>query len=610
MLAKGRDRFVSGLLAGGVALLLAYAGDAAAQSTKDDAKCINAMNKNLQKVASTMGKDVSACIKNFGKGKTEKLGPEGTAEGCLSADVKGKVAKATGKTSSDFTKNCTEGELVLVNQMFGSDLDINLSTEKDPSKCQQAVIKAVTKCQDARMKSYNSCKKNALKAGVSDPSELAACIGDDAKGKISKACGKISGDVSKKCSGQDVAALFPGCGVATTGELTTCLEEAADCRACAAIKLADGLDATCSACIPSGAIGTAHCLFDARAWCVGGDRDGDPCTDALANSDCPGGGNCLSNARVENVIWSTSPNPVFDTLSKGEMDYVIGTPDPVTGRAPVSCSSPFLAPDNFGALIGWVCQTAFPTPDCGDFGVIDCDGGEPVDAMYEAFHDIGDCGLGDDPNETDPNNLAGPSQCRALCEARCASLSANHTVFASKCEGYCRFGLLDGTQCSNDVECWVPNTDPNDPATWDVLNSGECVGGEPVAHAKRCNCECREIGGEPSRPGAFACEEGLVTTNEIAPPCDWLDVTTISIGCAPRGTSTFTSKVTDPDLLVGQTFEPNPKIGWPASCRQLAQDNLGTQRMAGTFLFIDSGLGDLVSPLSIMCQGPGYDLTP
>ncbi|MHC4138152.1 MAG: hypothetical protein ACYS0K_24710, partial [Planctomycetota bacterium] len=57
---------LAGLLVGCVGLLFAYAGDAAAQLSKDEAKCINAMNKNLAKVASTMGKDVSACIKNFG----------------------------------------------------------------------------------------------------------------------------------------------------------------------------------------------------------------------------------------------------------------------------------------------------------------------------------------------------------------------------------------------------------------------------------------------------------------------------------------------------------------------------------------------------------------
>jgi hypothetical protein len=104
---------------------------------------------------------------------------------------------------------------------------------------------------------------------VTDPSELADCIGDDGKSKIAKACGKISGDVTKKCSGQDLETLFPGCGVGTTGELTTCLEDAADCRACYAIKAADGLDATCSACIPSGPLGTNVCTLDARGWCIG-----------------------------------------------------------------------------------------------------------------------------------------------------------------------------------------------------------------------------------------------------------------------------------------------------------------------------------------------------
>jgi hypothetical protein len=458
------------------------------------------------------------------------------------------------------------------------------------------------------MKSFNSCKKNALKAGVTDPSELADCIGDDAKSKIAKACGKISGDVTKKCSGQDVAALFPGCGVATTGELTTCLEDAADCRSCAAIKLADGLEATCSACIPSGAIGTPSCEFDPRSWCIGGSSDGEPCTDGLANSDCPGNGNCQSNSSLFSTIAASSPNPLFDTPTTARMEYTIGTPDPVTGRTSVSCSSPRIDATDFGPIIGIVCQRAFPTPWCGLDGVIDCDGGETVDARYEINHDVDDCGLSDDPNETDPNNLAGPAECAASCQTHCAGLPGSFRVFNSSCEGYCKLGDKDGLICLNDLDCTVPNTDPNFPGALDVLASGECAGGEPVAHANRCQCECKEIDGGPSRPGAFSCEEGVITILESSAPCDDLGISLITKTCAARGTATFSARFTKADNNQGVILAPTPRTGSPASCRQLAQNNLGTNHMAGVHNQLDGGLGDQSTMWEARCQGPGFDL--
>ena len=621
---RSRGFFVAGLFAGSLGLLFAYAGDAAALS-KDDAKCVNAMNKNLAKVASTMGKDVSACIKNFGKQKLT-----GTAEDCLSADVKGKVAKAAGKTGSDFTKKCAslpafgvtdpntvnqvaiEKELFLVRDIFGSDLDLNLSTEKDPSKCQQAVIKSVLKCQDARMKSYNSCKKNALKAAhVTDPSELAACIGDDGKGKISKACGKISGDVTKKCSGQDLETLFPGCLVPTTGELTTCLEDAADCRSCAAIKLADGLDATCSACIPSGPLGTVNCVYDKRAWCGGGDRDGEPCTDVLGNSDCPGGGNCLSISQV--FVSNIAAQPLFDIPTGGQFNATIGTPDPITGLASIECVLIRSDPLELGPLIGTACvkPADSPIPGCPVAGQIDCDGGTPMELRHENYHDIADCGLGDDPNETDPNNLTGPSACAALCDAHCAGLThGNFSRLTSGCEGYCREGFRDGLTCTNDVDCVRPNPNfPNDPRPFDLADSGDCVGGEPVAHRNRCQCECEEIGGVRSRPGDYYCWQHFATTVESNSPCDELDTTSFSLSCNDRGSMRLLGTIFDVNAVEGASFSAGME-GEAPNCRQMAQNNLGSLALAGLSMTQDGGLGDQISATKVVCRGPGYDLGP
>ena len=86
-----------------LALMFMQAGASAAGVSKDQAECVNTMNKDAAKVAATQGKENTACVKNKGKGK---LGAQ-SADDCLTADAKGKVAKATGKTTADEAKKCS-----------------------------------------------------------------------------------------------------------------------------------------------------------------------------------------------------------------------------------------------------------------------------------------------------------------------------------------------------------------------------------------------------------------------------------------------------------------------------------------------------------------------
>jgi hypothetical protein len=614
-----------------VALLavLCVSGIASAQLSKDDAKCINAMNKNLAKIASTMGKEVSACVKNFGKGQVT-----GIARDCLTADVKGKLAKATGKTGEDFTKKCSvlpafgvtdpntvnriaiEEVLLLANNIFGADRDLNLVVSdkaiegtKEAAKCQAAVIKAVMKCQDARLKSFNGCKKDALKGDVTDPAQLAACIGDDAKGKISKACGKISDTISKKCSGRDLVALFPGCNASDPTALADCLNQAIECHTCGAVKLADGVDATCSACIPSGPLGDATCTSDSRAFCVGGPFDGEPCTDALQNQDCgpPGDrGNCLmvSNSLAQ-ILGAT---PLFDLPTEMAMGLTGGTPDPNTGIASVQFQTIYSVPIDLGPVIGIACIETVPFPGCGEDpkrNRVDCDGGEPLDYTTHAFHALDDCGLLDDPNETDPNNLLGPSECRTDCEAHCAGLDGDFVHYYSACEGYCQYGDLNGKRCANDVDC-VPDLNGNhmlDPNEW--LRAGRCPGGEPVAHPNKCNCTCVEIGGRPSSPGGWVADEPLRTTMEPDPPCDFVEVMSSGLTCNPRGTRTVTATMFNNNAVEGVRFDALALTGLTASCQQHAQGNMVSTRFEGyNTTAYDSGLGDMFISSEVVCVAP------
>ena len=65
--------------------------------------CVNALNKDAAKLAATQGKANAGCLKAAGKGKL----PSGqSADECLIADAKGKVAKVAAKIAADYTDKC------------------------------------------------------------------------------------------------------------------------------------------------------------------------------------------------------------------------------------------------------------------------------------------------------------------------------------------------------------------------------------------------------------------------------------------------------------------------------------------------------------------------
>jgi hypothetical protein len=256
-------------LIAGICLALVLSGVAHAQAPKQDQKCANSINKGAAKLAKAYAGDAAACIKNAGKGK---LPPGQTPTQCLTADNKGKVAKAKSKIK---TADCPGGappaaipglqtdpddieatmlakDLGLIEAIFGTDLDsvVVLSEKavpgsKDAAKCQAAVIKAVGKCQDAKLSSFNGCKKDGLKQGsIQDAAALEAdCMTPDipdGKGKIAKKCGGDF-DLGKKCSTTDNDALFPGAAPVSAASIDVAIE----CEVCRALNALDGLRRLC-----------------------------------------------------------------------------------------------------------------------------------------------------------------------------------------------------------------------------------------------------------------------------------------------------------------------------------------------------------------------------
>ncbi len=268
-------------LLGGMVLGLISFPVGEAKALTDDQKCILAVNKRGEKAFETKGKEYAACAKDFAKGKVSDL------EACVVADRKGKVAKANLKIFTDWTKKCvgkgvappsfgpTDPNVIrdeasgqeddTFDRIFGTDLNPiieKLATNKDKSKCQQALIKDILNCQKTKGKEYLKCKKTAIKAGISSNQQLQdACTGTgasgqpDPKGKIAKKCSltgakpnNILKDLIKKCEakGISVTQAFPGeCDGGDPEAVAACMDSILDCEICEYWNSSDNTNRDC-----------------------------------------------------------------------------------------------------------------------------------------------------------------------------------------------------------------------------------------------------------------------------------------------------------------------------------------------------------------------------
>ncbi len=258
-------------------LIVGFAVSSAAQQTKDQQNCTNALNNEARKVADKIGKEWCKCIQDKTKGKVADV------EDCVDADAKSKIAKAILKIGDQDAKKCSgddkDGnprkpdfcvtatpeptisaaafakEDAILHGVFGSDVDAALLADKNGNKCQLALAKTAKKCQATKLKEFNKCKKVALKDGAADGDALQdACLGigavaqPDEKGKIAKACiDKIDTDIDKKCVGKgvDLSDAAPGCGTDDPATLGACIDHLVECRVCTYLNVVDNLARDC-----------------------------------------------------------------------------------------------------------------------------------------------------------------------------------------------------------------------------------------------------------------------------------------------------------------------------------------------------------------------------
>jgi cysteine-rich repeat protein len=240
----------------------------AAPAGADDVKCISALNTNAANVVKVFSKHLRGCVE-----AADKAGAL-TAAACAAVDPGNKIANAAQKaveqdvggakdkcenTAPAFAYtgagNATEfagiSAVGLSRNLFGSDLDESVVTDGSKAKkaCRDAVYKDAAALLDANLAQFNACKKAALKSGVSSDEQLAAaCLPKsvlaDPKQKLAPKRAKLVKDVEKKCTGLLSTELFPG-DCAKDSALASCVERAAQCRACTAIARIDGLAPEC-----------------------------------------------------------------------------------------------------------------------------------------------------------------------------------------------------------------------------------------------------------------------------------------------------------------------------------------------------------------------------
>jgi cysteine-rich repeat protein len=512
-----RDRVQPLLAACTCAFLLALSTSANAQVlSNSDQACVNALNKGGQKVLLSQGKDNTSCIKDDGNEKLTGM----TADMCLTADRKGKVLKAETKTADLESKKCSgtppygktnaatvntaaKGEdLSLVVDVFGPDLDAVILTDPAGKSCQGIVSKTYEKFAATYAKEYNTCKKTRMKDGsIMNEPGMEACLGQDPKGKITKASDKMLDGLDKKCVGVNLATAFPGECVSAAGANGTfrdCVRSAAICHVCLAVNemdaiargcdtLDDGvLNSTCRECGNGTTEAPETCDDSGESVTCDADCTAATCGDTTVNATA--GETCDDGNVSDNDPCPTTCDTAIcgDGLICNEVGCTTG---PTGGNE--ECDNAGLNSD----VTPDACRTNCASPSCGD-GVIDT--GEDCDDSGESATCNADCttatcgdGIENQTagEECDDGNVSNNDSCLNSCDD--ATCGDGVTCSAGGCTSGPGGGVeeCDNAGLNSDVTPDACRTDCANPGCGDgVIDTGETCddSGESVA----CDANC------------------------------------------------------------------------------------------------------------------------
>ncbi len=256
----------------------------------------------------------------------------------------------------------------------------------------------------------------------------------------------------------------------------------------------------------------------------------------------------------------------------GSGEFIFG--DEVGGARECTCDPTAFDPVDIPA-IGFVCID--PSGEACDPGMIDCDGGTPLDANLIADRYIGDCDDNDD--------------CMAQCEAYCDNLGMETASSGFGCEGFCSGENPPNQPCTEDEEC---------------IGNGACNGGTKAPYANTCACQCLDTrSGEGSPPETLACNLPTKLTVETKAPCDGGDIL-IDVGaaCIPLTTGTAAAVIEHANNAPPpqDRLGPETQQGVGVQCSQIDTQSLSGMQGRGVVVFFGSSLGDILTQLRVDCQ--------
>lgn len=246
----------------GLAGAMLVAGVARAQLSSAQVSCIDNYNNKLRLVSQQAAKSATGCLKNAAAGSEPD--PEGCVIGGLDDKIAAKEAKVTALFGDGakcdpvppIVQNPAIGNAAhrsavtsLMHAFFGNPIG-RVSTAGTDAKCTGKAVQRATQAYVEIIKQQRTCKKAGLKSGaIANSVTLADVCGTfaqiDADAKAAGRLAKLDADVRSACAepGIDLAALFGGLPATchgTAAALSACLQAHARCRACVALRSADG----------------------------------------------------------------------------------------------------------------------------------------------------------------------------------------------------------------------------------------------------------------------------------------------------------------------------------------------------------------------------------
>ena len=309
-----------------IAVLLSGLPASAAVQTAGQQRCINAANGAARKLATTVGKEVSRCVKKAGQGKA----PDAAA--CVGssariAATRASFAAATTRACAEtpdfgFTGAATAGAVVedqgrgLVASLFGADPQAAMAVgDESSARCQAAATAGAGNLLAQQWKAATATKKEALRSAA-DAGALGDAIaaGVDGDRGVTRKTGALTQTLAKSCSAASAAALFPGAcaGAADAPALAACVAARARCAFCAGFNGSDGTAIDCD--VFDDALANGSCETAPR--CGDGARDsGEDCDDG----DTEDGDGCSASCQLEAVCGDGATGP-GETCDDGDTE--------------------------------------------------------------------------------------------------------------------------------------------------------------------------------------------------------------------------------------------------------------------------------------------------